>query len=439
MKKFFLLCGLIGLQIIVKAQKVYFIYLQSENATPFYVRLGGQIQSSSTEGYLIVPNLKDSTYQISIGQPGKQAETRFSLTVNKADRGFLIRAVDGTLNLFDLQTLTLYKPVSSETTSTKAVIRTDNFTRLLALVADDSSLLVEPTVAVAVVKEEKASPKAPRADVAVVTEVVSPTPPVAKEVEPAIINEEKSTTATPKLNIDTTEKAVAVVEKPTVEAPATTEPVQKPAQKDSAVKAIVAPKPVTVEESKAPQTPAAETYKKSTITRKSESSTSDGFGLVFLDRMDGVIDTIELVIPNPAFVMPDTTSKQLAADRKFLDISATADSASVAKESEAPKSNLKAQCTSLATDDDFFKLRRDMTARANDEEMIAEAKKYFKVKCYRTEQIKYLTALFLTEESKYQFFDAAFMHVSDQEKFKFLQAELKDNYYINRFKALIAN
>ena len=78
-----------------------------------------------------------------------------------------------------------------------------------------------------------------------------------------------------------------------------------------------------------------------------------------------------------------------------------------------------------------------MTSKSSDDDMIAQAKKYFKVKCYRTEQIKYLTAFFLTEESKYQFFDAAYLHVSDQENFSSLESEIKDEYYLKRFKALI--
>jgi hypothetical protein len=431
MKRIFLLCVLIGLQTIVKAQKVYFIYLQSENATPFYIRIGGQIQSSSTEGYLIVPNLRDSTYQVSIGQPGKQAEPRFSITVNKADRGFLIRAAEGTINLFDLQTLAVYKPISAETSSTKAVIRTDNFTRLLALVADDSSLLIEPTIAVAVTKEQRALPKEMKPDVAVVREVVTPAPDIQKPPETANpTGEGVVTTSPPKPeNKDSgaekketvAENKVAVIEKPAVE--------EKPVKSDTAL--LVANKPAPTSEE--------EPYKKSVVTKKSESSTSDGFGLIFLDQSDGVVDTIQLLIPNPVFAMPDSMQKEVADTKKFLDISAVSDSNKVTQSQQSEKLSPKAQCAALATDDDFFKLRRDMTAKTSDDEMIAQAKRYFKVKCYRTEQIKYLTALFLTEESKYQFFDAAYMHVSDQDKFKFLQAELKDSYYINRFKALIAN
>ena len=431
MKKIFLLCVFVGLQIIVKAQKVYFIYLQSENATPFYIRIGGQIQSSSTEGYLIVPNLRDSTYQVSIGQPGKQAEPRFSITVNKADRGFLIRAVDGTLNLFDLQTLAVYKPVSAETSSTKAVIRTDNFTRLLALVADDSSLLVEPTMAVAVSKEQKPLAKESKPDVAVVREVVAPAAEMEKpavEQTPAV-EEKLVTTSPPKPdnNDSVVVNKVAIVEKPAVEQKPALE--EKPVKKDTAL----------LVENRSTSTPVEEPFKKSVVTRRSESSTSDGFGLVFLDQFDGVVDTIQIIIPNPVFTMPDTTRKEVVNEKKFLDMATAGDSTSVSQSQESLKVSPKAQCAALATDDDFFKLRRDMTAKNSDDEMIAQAKRYFKIKCYRTEQIKYLTALFLTEESKYQFFDAAYMHVSDQEKFKFLQAELKDGYYINRFKALIAN
>lgn len=431
MKKVFLVCAFVVVSIAVKAQKVYFIYLQSENATPFYVRVGGEISSSSTSGYLIIPNLRDSTYQISVGQPGKQSEPRFSIQVNKADRGFLIRDVEGTLNLFDLQTLAVYKPVTAETSSTKTILRTDNFTRLLALVADDSSLLVEPTMAVVVSKEEKALSKESEPDVAVVREVVTPAPDIQKPTVAASTTEEKvGTTGSPKPDKEdpvvkkpetVVESKVAVIETPAME--------EKPGKNDTA----------SLVENKPASTPVEEPYKKSIVTRKSESSTSDGFGLVFLDQSDGIVDTIQLIIPNPAFTMPDTSRREMADAKKFLDISTVNDSSTVAQNQDSQKISPKAQCSTLASDDDFFKLRRDMTAKTSDDEMIAQAKKYFKVKCYRTEQIKYLTALFLTEESKYQFFDAAYMHVSDQDKFKFLQAELKDSYYINRFKALIAN
>jgi hypothetical protein len=42
-------------------------------------------------------------------------------------------------------------------------------------------------------------------------------------------------------------------------------------------------------------------YKRSTVLRRSESSTSEGFGLTFVDQYDGGSDTVRLLIPNPTY------------------------------------------------------------------------------------------------------------------------------------------
>ena len=78
-----------------------------------------------------------------------------------------------------------------------------------------------------------------------------------------------------------------------------------------------------------------------------------------------------------------------------------------------------------------------MAAGSNDNNMIAEASKAFKTKCFSTLQIRNLSALFLNDEYKYKFLDAAFQRVSDAENFASLETVLKDDYYINRFKAML--
>ena len=93
----------------------------------------------------------------------------------------------------------------------------------------------------------------------------------------------------------------------------------------------------------------------------------------------------------------------------------------------------------MATESDFFKLRKKMAATNNDGEMIGEAKKYFKVKCFSTEQIKNLGNLFLTDAGKYEFYDASYLSVSDIENFSILEIQLNDEYYITRFKAMLRN
>ncbi len=78
-----------------------------------------------------------------------------------------------------------------------------------------------------------------------------------------------------------------------------------------------------------------------------------------------------------------------------------------------------------------------MVGETKDDGMITEAKKVFRTRCFTSIQIKNLSTLFLTDEFKYKFFDAAYQYVSDSENFSSLQSELKDEYFINRFKAML--
>ena len=64
-------------------------------------------------------------------------------------------------------------------------------------------------------------------------------------------------------------------------------------------------------------------------------------------------------------------------------------------------------------------------------------KKIFKIKCFSTGYIKNLSTLFLNDQGKYNFFDAAYPYVSDTGIFSTLENQLSDAYYIKRFKAMI--
>jgi hypothetical protein len=97
----------------------------------------------------------------------------------------------------------------------------------------------------------------------------------------------------------------------------------------------------------------------------------------------------------------------------------------------------KPACQSIATENDFRKLRKEMAAQDADNAMVEKARKLFRNKCFTTEQIKLLSTLFLSASGKYQFFDAAYNAVSDIENFSKLGSEINEEYYSNRFKALI--
>ena len=422
----------------LNAQKVYFVYLQTDNQQPFYARMGEKIYNSTAAGYLIFSNLRDSLYSLSIGIQGSQEpDQAYAITVNKKDQGFLIKNFgEKGWGLFNINTAAVLMPASSSAAKTVQAVKTEKrednaFTNLLAKVADDSTIKEKPIIEKPVEKKTETA--------AVNTEKKEEVKNDSKEIVPTKQEEIKK---------EIIVAPVILNDKPKVDSPVVKEQVQesntaaqlkedsvaaaKIKEKEELLKAEELRKQDSIEKAKA-QTMTEVEYKKSIVKLRSESSTTAGIGLVFLDMLsDEVADTIRILIP-------PHTEKQTAAEskpeeKKFLDIPPADSLQKATEKKEVIKSN---NCKATASEDDFFKLRKKMAAGSSDDAMVTEAKKGFKAKCFSTLQVKNLSALFLTDESKYKFFDAAYQYVSDLENFSSLQSELKDEYFVNRFKAML--
>src|SRR5688572_20755484 len=414
----------------VKAQKVYFIYLQTDNQQPFYARMGEKVYNSTNAGYLILSNLRDSNYSINIGIQGSQApDEPYSITVNKKDQGFLIKNFgEKGWGLFNLSSMAVTMPVSKPGTTAQTVKtekRDDNaFTNLLAKAADDSTIKERPVVAKT---EEKKPDDAGLAGEKKegVQEINSPKQDeIKKAVIPVGIKEEsKPDTFATKSQVQESDDAAKMkadsiaAAKKREEELLTQERIRIQDSIDKARAASV-------------NTPE---YKKSVVKLKSESSTSTGIGLVFIDVVAAdKADTIRILIPAEIKKANPVGVKQ--EEKKFLDIPS---SDPVQKDNVTSAGLINNNCKASANDDDFFKLRKKMVSENTDNSMISEAAKVFKTKCFSTTQIRNLSTLFLTDEFKYKFFDASYPFVSDIGNFSSLQSELKDEYYITRFKAML--
>ncbi len=393
MKKFHLSLLFSLAVLTVSSQKVYFVYIQTESAQPFFVKMNKKIINSTASGYIILSKLVDSTYNFNIGFPqNKWMEQQFSITLGRQDHGYLLKNFDDKgWGLFDLQSLAVQMSISGNTGSGDKVENKNEptFTDILAKAADDPSL-----------KEKPVQPK-------------------VEEKKPVVIVPELIKKEEPKVE----EKKPAVKEEP------------------------VTPKEET-------NTITSEPYKRSQVKKWSESSTTEGSGLVFIDSYEnGMNDTIRLVIPNPKPVI-NVIKEEPKVEKKFLEINTETtkkeDLPAVKEEKIAEiipdikalpveKTGVKNNCSDMASESDFFKLRKKMAGEEKEDNMIAEAKKYFKIKCFSTAQLKNLSTLFLTEEGIYNFLDAAYKYVTDPEVFGSLQAELKDQYYNSRFKAMLRN
>lgn len=392
------------------SQKVYFVYLQSEAEQPFFVKMSGRIHSSSASGYLILSKLRDSTYNFIVGFPqNKWPEQYFSVSINKKDHGYLLKNFgEKGWGLFNLHTMLIQMATSGAAKIEERKIEENKdvsvFTDILSKAADDPSLKEKPTKPE--IEEKKAETviqknvvKENSKELARDTSAIKPVEIIAK---PEVIRDE------PKIEMQ--EQPVIKLEEITI--------------------------------------PVAEEYKPTLVTKRSESSTTEGFGLVFIDDLrNGTNDTIRLVIPNPKSLVT-ITKEEPKDEKKFIEIlpdtvkkkeEKVAEEIPVAKENPVEKNVLKNNCPAVAEESDFFKLRKNMAAAEGADNMVNEARNYFSTKCFTTDQVKNLGLLFLNDEGKYKFFDLAYAYITDIDKFSVLQNELKEEYYINRFKAMLRN
>ena len=446
----------------VSAQDDHFIYLQTENNQPFYVKINNTILSSSTNGYVILPAIKEGAHEIVVGFPKNEIpEGKFNLAIKDKNVGYLIKNLgNGGLSLFNLQTLAL---IDSKATSPDVVItkkiEDDPFSTMLAGVVDDSSLLVKAMPAV----ESPVKQEVTKSD-AVVKDNDSLNP------QANIVQKDSSfVTGTNSGNQTAIDSGHNI-------------PQDLSASNQSATKS-------SVSESKS--------IKRVLLYRE-----KDGLEMIYVDKGKMANDTVRIFLPvepngdangSPSIVIQNNKLPQAAAkgDNAELTITPTiltptdnpviklepAKEKVVATETDKGKaiekvpviiyepskmvskddslkssvnetdndvtpkvvssSTVNSDCKKFANNDDFLRLRKKMASENSNDDMIQIAKKEFKAMCFSTEQIKNLSYLFLNDEGKYMFFDAAYASTSDSDQYVTLQTQLSDEYYVNRFKAMI--
>jgi hypothetical protein len=451
------------------SQKIYFLYLQSENDQPFFLKMNENIYSSTASGYLIMPRLRDSSYAFTIGFPqNKYPEQKFAVQIKGKDKGYLLKNfADKGWGLFDLQTLTIQMALPDNRSGRIKTEPRDDitpFTEILAKASNDPSLKERPVAVKTPIianrdeltpimaKRDESTPIIANRDELTPKETVT-----AKKDQEVKTKKEQAPVVPPLIKQDTavvakrnesitsqTEPSVKQETAKEIVTAKTEEESAKPAQSSTTVKeetALVKEEPAKKKE-ETKITPAE--YKRSVVTKKSESSTSEGLGLIFIDELtDGKKDTIRIVIPNPRN-SPAQNKETSKDDKKFLDISANDTSKPSQDEAKAtavttPAKNkmTNTNCKLVASESDLSKLQKKMIGEKNDDDMVGEAKKVFKNRCFTAAQLKSLSALFMNDAGRYKLFDAGYAYVSDTENFSQLSSELKDEYYINRFKAML--
>jgi len=123
------------------AQQPHFIYIQADPNRPFYVKLNDQFYSSSSYGYVILPQLRDGWYKVKVGFPkGDGILQSFDCKIDKKDLGYLLKSFPKGWGLFNLQTSAVIMAGVHETSVPVAAAKENSFSTLISDAVDDHDI-----------------------------------------------------------------------------------------------------------------------------------------------------------------------------------------------------------------------------------------------------------------------------------------------------------
>lgn len=355
------------------AQQSRFVYIQTENKQPFYVKMDKKILSSSASGYIIISKLIDSSYDFSFGFPKKEwPEQKVTITVKEADAGYLLKNFkEKGWGLANLQTMVLLMPEKKEENGelVETELAGDAFSTILAAVVNDPTIAQKTIIKADIPATEKAA--------------------VYITGEKQGLNKSEIT----RLKYDITSEGVNMVYLDILDGIS-----------DTIILFIPAVRDVKMEKQE------LQPGKPGSVTVKDETENKN---VRFID--------MELQNPNR-----NSDSNKISAPED-----------STGKELRTKEIMAVPGCKNFASREDFLELRKQMAVTEDYEEMINVARKKFKKNCFTTEQVKNLSTLFLRDEGKYKFFTAVYPYVSDVYHFASLEQQLTDTNFITKFKAIL--
>lgn len=492
MKNVLLLFTGIILAGLVRAQQSRFITIDAEAMQPFSVVLGKKNFSSSGAGHLVLANLSDSVLLIQVNFPQQKfKEHQFRIESGSRDRGFQLKKT-GTLSwaLYDWQTMELIQPVVEKANTLDippgTSLRTDGFARMMAAVVNDSAILVNTvsrnaiarksaTSSSVMVSETKAPPTPPlRTDSAAVAKNSTPVPVpsvlIAKEdpkPEKNVTDSMQSVAAKPVIAERTPPQKSDSIVPPAVNSvvdgagtdkrPDSVMVVSKKLSDSVIVVEVKTVSPTVQPEPQKSVPGKPEVLQSVSVIRKMFDNTGKEWrDIRYRDSSATGVDTISIKIlletesvqKHTVEAEPEKSHLVTMEKTVAMDSIIAAPAVKEPEKTVLPKTDsvqtepaklvmVNSDCRATATDNDLDKLRVKMLAETGVEERISIARKAFRAKCYYTRQIKALSELFFTDESRYQFLDAAYPFIVDTDNFKSMVSLLTDTYYINRFKAMV--
>jgi hypothetical protein len=439
---------------MVSAQLNRYILLQSTDGSSFYAKVNnGKPLASSYSGHLIIPK-QQGKVNLTIGFPKKEGEFLYEINVANKDLGFIIKNLgDKGWCLYNWQTTDIvYIKNMQPATNTNIASEKQNVEKENAesykepLKKENVATPTEPSAKIEDTKQptagdndlmkqlqqKAADPVKPIKTTEVITptivketEIIAPPPSIKKELLP-----------TPGINflkaIDDVEFVLSFYE--VVHEDLSIDTITVKVSK----KEITMPVPpvVTIDTVK------KESFKIDTL-QTLPTPINDTLTLISRDTANKNNSISQKVAEdnNIGIIAQDTSMASTAPKITIATAKALSDSIKIAPVYKAPTDTMlvmpNSNCTNFATEDDMKQLRKKMLDENDEESKVDVARKAFRKKCYSTALIKKLVAVIDTEKGKYDLLDAVYPFTADSEAFKSLGSLLTDDYYKQRFTAMI--
>lgn len=379
-------CLLMAMMAFQCLRAQHYIFIEADGQQPFYLKQGNTMVSSSAAGFLILPKIKATEMEFSIGFPKNvYPEVAFYINGTDRDRGFQLKQMEGQgWSLFDRTSLEVIKgevPQSAPIEMKLPQKEEGSFAQLLATATDDKSLL-------------ERIPKKDSVEKASVNKSITKAGLTAVAVKSGL-----------KDSLGTKDKVILP-------------PISISAQmEDTGVKRLV-----YVEKTiKGTDDTIAVDIEKKKIVAAIES---------FSQPKDGaLIAPPSNVIANP-LVSPDTISH---AGKPSFDTDSSKTNVQVSKASPI------IVCDRLIADyKDIRALQKKLLGIATDEGQRNYAVKAFGRKCFNTKQALEIGWFFVDETSRLQLFKALKPLIADKDSFGNLEVSFLKEENITAFRALVA-
>ncbi len=434
----------------------YFVLIQADSGQAFYIRLDSQLYPSSPAGHLILAQLKDSAYPITVGFPGQiYPEQRYLLNIRQRDQALHLSRQDNNWRLLDDQGQTMptvADPAAAEMPLLAGARKDDAFSQMMAAIVRDTAVMYNTYAASSDSIHPASSDStqtrsdsvalqpvilAPQTDVSSslpapqATSSATPSPPVASSAIPS------APTGVVKLSEHKSTQSLSLV--------FTDHPVNK---KTDTIDVII---PIDTQ-AVAVRTPilSSDTVRATTRIQSPDSTHSTATHRVqSTDTAHSVTSSIYITHPDSsnyvihtsdtfhAVRMRKPSPDSPASGSPFPGHVPRSDTPAVASAS-SHKSSLpfvNSDCHAFAADYDVDKLRVRMLSANKDDDRILVAYKIFKTKCFSTNQVSALSEVFTTDAAKFKFLETAYPFVSD-DRFPELVSLLSDPVYAGKFRTL---